>query len=503
MRLNVSAVVGVLGALLGALGVALLAPMGVALYYGEAEWWGFGVTALVAGGGGAGLWFTNRPQREIQIRDGFAIVALAWIVMALVGAVPFVLTGVLDSYTDAFFETISGFTTTGATILGGADTPAIEAIPNAFLFWRSLMHWLGGMGIIVLTLAVMPLLGIGGMQLFKAEVPGPTADKLTPRVRDTATRLWGIYAGLTLVNALLLLPEMSVFDAVNHAFSTMATGGFSTENGSLGQYGSAYVEWVTVLFMFIGGANFTLHYYALRGKPGVFWQSGEFRTYLGICLTATVLITLALWAPTNAVLPANTGDLTEPGLTLASLLDALRIAAFQVVAVITTTGLGTSDYELWPALGLGVLFLLFFVGGMAGSTSGGFKVLRHILLFKNAQREVHRLLHPQAIFPIRLDHRVVPPDVMRNVLSFVVLYLLLLLLGTLLLALTGLDLFSAFAATAASVGNVGPGFGAVGPTESYAVVPAFGKWVLGLLMVAGRLEIFTLIVLLTPDFWQR
>ncbi|MEL6443951.1 MAG: potassium transporter TrkG [Bacteroidota bacterium] len=502
MRLNVSAVVGVLGALLGAVGVALLAPMAVALFYGEAEWWAFGVTALAAGGGGAALWFTNRPKREIQIRDGFAIVALAWIVVSLVGALPFVLTGTLG-YTDAFFETISGFTTTGATILGGDDTPAIEALPNAFLFWRSLAHWIGGMGIIVLTLAVLPLLGIGGMQLFKAEVPGPTADKLTPRVRDTATRLWGIYAGFTVLNALLLLPEMSLFDAVNHAFSSMATGGFSTENGSVGQYGSAYVEWVTVFFMFIGGVNFTLHYYALKGKPGVFWQSDEFRVYLAICLIATGLATVALWAPTSAVLPANTGDLTEPGITFAGLLDALRVAAFQVVAIITTTGFGTSDYEAWPALGVGVLFLLFFVGGMAGSTSGGFKVLRHILLFKNAQREVHRLLHPQAIFPIRLDHRVVSPEIMRNVLSFVVLYLLLLLVGTVVLAGMGLDLFSAFVATASAVGNVGPAFGAVGPTETYAIVPAAGKWVLGLLMVAGRLEIFTLIVLLIPDFWQR
>ncbi|MEM8598492.1 MAG: potassium transporter TrkG [Bacteroidota bacterium] len=222
-----------------------------------------------------------------------------------------------------------------------------------------------------------------------------------------------------------------------------------------------------------------------------------------MCLAATALITVALWAPTNAVLPVNTGDLTEPGLTLAGFLDAVRVAAFQVVAIITTTGFGTSDYEVWPALGVGVLFLLFFVGGMAGSTSGGFKVLRHVLLFKNAQREVHRLLHPQAIFPIRLDHRVVSPEVMRNVLSFVVLYLLLLLVGTLVLAALGLDLFSAFAATASAVGNVGPSFGAFGPTESYALVPELGKWVLSLLMVAGRLEIFTLIVLLTPDFWQR
>ena len=249
--LNGHAVVGVLGALVFANGLALLAPMGVALAYGEASWWAFGVTALVSLGAGGGLWAAYRPRDEdaLRIREGFAIVSLAWVALSLAGALPWVLAGVLDGYTDAFFETMSGFTTTGATILSGATTPAIEAVPNGFLLWRSLTHWLGGMGIIVLTLAVLPLLGIGGMQLFKAEVPGPQADKLTPRVRETAKRLWAIYVGLTVVQTLLLLPAMSLFDAVNHAFATMATGGFSTENGSVGQYGSASIDGVVTVFL--------------------------------------------------------------------------------------------------------------------------------------------------------------------------------------------------------------------------------------------------------------
>ncbi|MCH7976490.1 MAG: TrkH family potassium uptake protein, partial [Bacteroidetes bacterium] len=253
MVLDFKAVVGVLGALMFALGLALLAPLGVALFYSEPEWWGFGVTAVGALAGGAVTWAIYRPKDELRIREGFAIVALTWFVLSLVGALPFVITGVLGSYTDAFFETMSGFTTTGATILGGADTPAIEEIPASFLFWRSLTQWMGGMGIIVLTLAVLPLLGIGGMQLFKAEAPGLQADKLTPRVTETAKRLWAIYVGLTLIEIVLLLPAMSPFDAVTHAFSTMATGGFSTQNGSVGQYGSAYVEWVIIVFMVLGG----------------------------------------------------------------------------------------------------------------------------------------------------------------------------------------------------------------------------------------------------------
>lgn len=502
MIVNLRAVAGTLGALLAALGLALLAPMGVALLYGEAAWWAFGVTALGALGAGGAAWATMRPKDEddIRLREGFAIVTLAWLLLSLVGAVPLVLGGVVG-YTDAFFETMSGFTTTGATILGGAGTPAIEAVPNAFLFWRSLTHWLGGMGVVVLTLAILPILGIGGMQLFRAEVPGPSADKLTPRVRETAKRLWAIYVGLTLVEVILLLPAMSLFEAVNHAFATMATGGFSTENGSVGQYGSAYVEWVVTAFMVLAGMNFALHYAMLHGNLRAPWRSQEFRTYAGLIVAATAVIALALWLPTGGLLPANLGG--PEAAHIASGHDALRTAAFQAVAIITTTGFGTADYEGWPALAVSVLFVLFFVGGMAGSTGGGVKVVRQLLLVKNSFREVKQLLHPQAILPVRLDHRVVPPDVMRNVLSFIVLYFGLVFFGTVVMGLLGLDLLSAFGAAASCVGNIGPAFGSFGPTENYAHVPLLGKWVLALLMMAGRLEIFTVLVLFAPGFWRR
>ncbi|MEM6327247.1 MAG: TrkH family potassium uptake protein [Bacteroidota bacterium] len=522
MVLDLKAVAGILGALLVALGVALLAPMGVALAYTEAEWWGFGVTALASGAIGGGLWAAFRPRDEIRVREGFAIVALAWWVLSLVGAVPWVLTGVLASYSDALFEVMSGFTTTGATILGGAGRPAIEAVPNAFLFWRSLTHWLGGMGVVVLAIAVLPLLGVGGMQLFKAEVTGPSADKLTPRVTETAKRLWAIYVGLTVVQVLLLLPAMSLFDAVNHAFATLATGGFSTENGSVGQYGSAYVEWVVTAFMLLAGVNFALHFRLLRREWRPVWQSEELRVYLGIVAGATLLLTLALWTPTGERLPAEVsldgevvestrlgteaeeaGDLPREVVRYDSLDDALRASAFQAVAIVTTTGFATADYEVWPPLAVGVVLALFFVGGMAGSTGGGVKVVRVLLILKNSFREMRQLIHPHAVLPLRLDHRVVPDGVIRNVLSFIVLYVGLIGAGTLVMAALGLDWQSALSATFSCVGNVGPAFGTMGPTEAYSHVPAVGKWVLALLMMAGRLEIFTVLLLFTPGFWRR
>lgn len=500
MALNWKAVTRTLGGLLLFLGVALLLPALVGLYYAESSWWSFAASAGIALGIGGSAWYAlGTPGREdLGVREGFTIVALAWIVLSLIGALPFVLGGVLESYTDAFFETMSGFTTTGATIFGGGGNMAIEAMPNAYLFWRSLAHWLGGMGIIVLTLAILPILGVGGMQLFRAEVPGPSADKLTPRVRETAKRLWLIYVGITAAEVLLLLPAMSVFDAVNHAFATMATGGFSTENGSVGQYGSAYIDGVVTVFMFLAGTNFALHYRMLRGKPITLVRDTEFRVYAGVVALATVTMTLGTWAPLAAWLP---GGGSFEG--YASLAEAFQYSSFQSVAIITTTGFGTADYELWPPLALSVLFLLFFVGGMAGSTGGGPKVIRHILLFKNSVKEMKQLIHPQAILPVRLDNDVVPQDVMRNVLSFIVLYFMLNGLGIVIMSALGLDLISAFGATIASVGNIGPGFGSVGPTDNYAHIPALGKWVLSIMMMIGRLEIFTVLILFAPSFWNR
>lgn len=503
MLLNGKAVAAALGVLLLFLGAALVFPMLIGIAYGEPEWWSFGVTALIAFAIGGGLWHRlGGLPPDLGIREGFAIVALAWAVLSLIGALPFVIGGVLESYTDAFFETMSGFTTTGATILGGATNPEIEGIPNAFLFWRSLAHWIGGMGIIVLTLAILPILGVGGMQLFKAEVPGPSTDKLTPRVRETAKRLWYIYVGFTVAEVLLLLPAMSLFDAVNHAFATMATGGFSTENGSVGQYNSAYIDWVVIVFMFIAGTNFALHYRMLRGKAITVVNDTEFHVYAAIVVVATVLVTIGIWQPTAAWLPYAARE-AATFVGYPEFLDSVRYAAFQVVAIVTTTGFGTADYEVWPPLGIGVIFLLFFCGGMAGSTGGGVKIIRHVLMFKNSFREIKQLVHPAAVIHVRHNGEVVPQDILKHVLSFIVLYIGGIGVGTACMALVGLDLLSAFGATMSCIGNIGPAFGAFGPTENYAHIPALGKWVLSFLMMAGRLELFTVLILFAPAFWRR
>lgn len=485
--LNLKAVAGTLCVLLFFLGIALLLPLVVGLLYDEPEAWSFGVTAgLSLLIGGIGWRITGGSGADLQIREGFAIVALTWWVLSLIGALPYVLGGVLDGYTDAFFETMSGFTTTGATILGGAATPEIEALPNAFLFWRSLTHWIGGMGIIVLTLAILPILGIGGMQLFKAEVPGPAADKLTPRIQETAKRLWLIYVGITLIQVGLLWPAMGLFDAVNHAFATMATGGFSTENASVGQYNDPYIEWVITVFMILAGINFALHFRLLRGQTLVFRKDTELKVYLSIFAAAAVLITLA----NLQVDAANLGE-------------TIRDGAFQAAAILTTTGFATADYEIWHPVAAAIIFLLFFTGGMAGSTGGGIKIIRLVLLVKNSFKEIKQLIHPNAVIHVRLNDKVVSQDIMRNVLSFFVLYVLLIAIGTLAMAFTGLDLLSAFTVTLSAVGNIGPAFGDFGPTENYAAISGVGKWVLSFLMMAGRLEIFTVLLLFSPAFWKK
>jgi trk system potassium uptake protein TrkH len=493
--LDLKPIIGILGALLFFLGIALLLPMFVALAFAEPHWWSFGISSLIGFAvGGAGWWFF-RPTEEFGVREGFVIVALAWAVLSLLGAVPFVLSGVLSSYTDAFFETMSGLTTTGATILGGEHTPMIEDMPRSFLFWRSLAHWLGGMGIIVLTLAILPILGVGGMQLYRAEVPGPSADKLTPRVKETAKRLWLIYFGFTFLEVLLLLPVMDWFDAVNHAFATMATGGFSTRNGSVGDFGSAYVEWIVILFMIVAGINFTLHYRLLHAQFKPVARDIELRFYLIVILVASVLISISIFGGTQIE--------TQAGQAYGTVSESVRKAVFQAVAIITTTGFGTADYEVWPPLAIGVMFFLFFVGGMAGSTAGGVKVVRHVLLYKHTHAEITRLVHPQAIIPVRLSGKVVPQDIMRNVLSFIVLYVAVVGAGSLLMALLGMDLMTSIGAAISCVGNIGPAFGTLGPAENYAHIPMIGKWILAGLMMLARLEIFTVLVLFVPAFWRR
>lgn len=492
-KIDFLTVLGILGSFIFFLGFALLIPVGIALLYEEEIWHAFLYSASIAFITGAFLYYLFRPRYELRIREGFLVVSLTWLFLSLVGALPFVISGILPSYTDAVFETMSGLTTTGATIFGGAtadgfQNPQIETLPKSILFWRSLAHWLGGMGIIVLSIAILPLLGIGGMQLFQAESPGPTTDKLTPRVQETAKLLWGVYVAFTGIEFLLLWlhPSMDWFEAINHAFATLATGGFSTKNASIAAFNSVYVDVVITVFMFIAGINFAMHFRLLRGEVKSFLDHRETRFYALITGLAILIISFSLWQ--------------FDGQTIGS---ALRYGAFQAVAIITTTGFGTADYELWYPFGAFLLFLLFFVGGSAGSTGGGPKMIRWMIMIRNTFREIKQIIHPKAILPIRIGNKTVDSNIQRTVLSFFILYMIVFGIGALIMALLGYDLESAIGASIACLGNIGPGWGEFGPTDNYAHLPYFGKWVLIILMMIGRLEIFTVILIFTPTFWRQ
>jgi trk system potassium uptake protein TrkH len=432
-------------------------------------------------GFGALTFTRNVDKRSMSKKEGYFIVTFSWVVISFFGSLPFYISGAIPSYTDAFFETMSGFTTTGASILND-----IEAVPKGLLYWRSLTHWIGGMGIIVLSLAILPILGIGGMQLFAAEVPGPTPDKIHPRIKDTAKRLWIIYVALTGVETILLMfGEMNFFDALCHSFATMATGGFSTQNASVALY-SPYTQYIIILFMIFAGTNFTLHYLALHGFLGKVWRNEEFRYYLGITFGAAIIIAFFL------VLKA--GHPIE---------QAFRDALFQVVAIITTTGFVTADYLAWPGYLWIILFLLMFVGGSAGSTGGGIKVMRQIILFKNCSMELKRMVHPNAILPVRFNDRSVSQDIVFNILAFFMFYMLIFGAATLAMMAMGLDYTTAIGSVAASLGNIGPGIGDVGPVDNYSFIPTGGKWFLSFLMLLGRLELFTVLILLSPSFYKK
>lgn len=481
--MNLRSVCGVLGALLLVTAISLLAPALLALLAGERDGPAFLVAAALGGIlGGAGLAWGGRGP-DIRVREGFAVVTFGWLVCGLLGAVPFRLSGQIPRLTDAIFESVSGFTTTGATILTD-----VEACSSATLLWRSLTHWLGGMGIVLLAVAVLPLLGVGGMQLYRAEVPGPVPDKLTPRIRETARRLWGVYVLLTATEALLLLlAGLGPLDAVCHALATMATGGFSTRDASVGAYGAPAVEWIVILFMLLAGTNFSLHFLALSGRFGAYRRDDEWRFYIWTLLGATAVILVAL----------------VPAAVYPRLGDAVRYALFQAVSICTTTGFTTSDYTLWPPVAHAVLLLLMAVGGCAGSTGGGIKVMRILVLLKHAKIELRKLIHPRAVTALWFNGRVLPPGLPANVLAFFLLYVLILATGVVALTLGGRDLVTAVGATAATLGNIGPGLGQVGPACNYAALLDWEKWLLIAFMIVGRLEIYTVLVLLLPDAWRR
>ena len=477
-------ILNIIGILTFFFGLTMVFPLIVGLYYRDSSviplLESMGITALA----GLLVYLIFRKDRAevISQREGMAIVAVGWTVVGFCGAIPFYLGDEFFSFTDAFFESVSGFTTTGASILTN-----IEAVSKGLLFWRSFIQWLGGMGIIVLSVAILPFLGVGGMQLYKAEVPSPVPDKLKPRIRDTAKILWQVYALISLGQVILLmLGGMSLFDALCHTFTTMPTGGFSTRNASIAHYDSVYLDCVIILFMLLAGINFSLHYQMLRGKTLAFWQDSECRFFLG---TVLVLVFLVGWDVFKSV--------------YATLGEALRYGAFQVVSIVTTTGFATADYEQWPAMSRLILLLSMFIGASAGSTGGGMKCLRIMLCFKYCYKELFSLVHPRAVSHIKIGGKTVPDDVMRSVLGFMVLYVGLFAISSVVLAGTGVDFITSFGAVAASIGNIGPGFGLVGPAGNYAAIPAIGKWLLAWCMLLGRLEIFTVIILVVPEFWRK
>ncbi len=481
MRFGV--VLRILGALIFFLGLTMLFPLLFSLYYRDGDHQAILVSAAITSGIGASLFLLYlRRVEEISHREGFAIVALGWVSAALFGSLPYLLSGVLPSFVEAYFESMSGFTTTGATVL-----VAMEGVPRGILFWRSLTHWLGGMGIIVLSIAILPLLGVGGMQLFRAEVPGPVADKLKPRIAETAKILWQVYMLISGAETLLLMfGGMNLFEALCHTFGTMATGGFSTKNVSIGSYNKVYFDGVITIFMILAGTNFALHYQALTGNLRTFYRNSEFRFY-GITLVgAMLLVTLVLRFQTYETLGT-----------------AFRYASFQVGSIMTTTGYTTADFEKWPSFVQYVLVLLMFIGGSAGSTGGGMKCMRILLLLKQGYRELFRLIHPHGVIPIRLGGKIVSEEVMQSVWGFFFLFILVFVLASVFMAFLGLDIISAFVSVAATINNIGPGLGVVGPMDNYRSIPFLGKWILTFCMLIGRLELYTVIILVVPEFWKR
>lgn len=483
MRLAV--VARVMGLLLIVFSSVMLPPLALAWFESTVTFRAFLAAAAITLVAGMLLYFPLRGvQQELRLRDGFVIVTLFWSLLALFGSLPLVLAGVAPLMVDAYFESMSGLTTTGATVLTGLDR-----LPGSINLWRGLLQFLGGMGIVVLAVAVLPLLGVGGMQLYKAETPGPMKEtKLTPRIRETAKGLWTVYLGLTVACVLLLwLAGMTPLDAVIHSFAAISTGGFSSHDASVAFFRSPAIELILTAFMFLGGVNFALHFLAFRGRdPRLYFHDGEFRIYALVLLAATLFVAFYLFAQRSYP------DFAE----------ALRYALFQVVSMATTTGFATADFGTWPAVLGGLLVLLSFFTGSAGSTAGGIKLMRILLLFKQGACELRRLVHPNSIVTLKLGGKTVSDRTIAAVTTFFTAYLGIFAVIALAIAAMGVDLVTAFSATAACLNNLGPGLGEVGPAGNFAGLPAAAKWVLAFAMLLGRLELFTLLVLFTRVFWR-
>ncbi|MEL7375420.1 MAG: TrkH family potassium uptake protein [Bacteroidota bacterium] len=481
MKINWLAVVKILSVLLILVGILMWTSLFFSFYFGGEDADAIGLSGLSCVLPGLlGYALSRHQSGGIRKREGYLIVALGWLTMTAFGMLPYLFSGVIPEVPKALFESISGMTTTGASVLTD-----IESTPKGILFWRSLTQWIGGMGIIVLTVAIFPLLGFGGIELFVAEAPGPTSDKIHPRIRETAKRLWLIYVGLTVcLGAILWLMGMNLYESINHALTTMATGGFSTRNASMMAFGPS-IQYVVIFFMFLAGVNYSILYFSLKGRWKDVWRSDELRAYLGLIAFLAIGVTAALFSAGAY-----------------SLEQSFRNGLFQIVSLITTTGFVSADYSQWSA-GLQMLFfLLLFAGACAGSTSGGIKVVRHLVFFKNSLLEFKRILHPHAIVPLRISGEAVRGRVITHVIIFLLVYLAIYAIGVVVLAVFGLDFSTALGGMATCLGNVGPGMGELGPVDNFSQLGPGTHLFLCFVMILGRLELFTILVLFMPYFWR-
>jgi trk system potassium uptake protein TrkH len=481
--MQLSLILNVLGFLYLLLSLTMLFPLTVSIIYQDGCIPTFLYSLVITGVLGVLLYLVfPSKKKELTHRDGFFIVTMGWVTASFFGSLPFLFSGSILSFTDAYFETMSGFTTTGASIC-----TSVEQLPQSILFWRGFIQWLGGMGIILFSIAILPLLGVGGMELYKAEVPGPTPDKIKPRIAETARTLWKVYLLMSILQVILLcIGGMSLFDSLCHTFATLATGGFSTKNVSVEYYNSAYFDTVFIVFMLLAGLNFALHYQLLQGNLKSFFKNSELRFFLLVFIASSLIIAINLRCT-----------------LFDSFMYSLRHACFQVASIVTTTGYSSKNFGEWSALSQFILLILMFIGGCTGSTGGGIKCFRIMLLLKQAYRELYRMLHPHAVVPVKLGGKSVTPHTMEGVWGFFFLYLFLFTVSTLIMTILGLDLITAISSVASCIGNVGPGLAAVGPAQNYAHLPALGKWVLTLCMLLGRLEIYTVVVLFIPEFWEK
>ncbi len=480
--INLQPISNVIGVLLIVLGFSMLLCLPVSWYYQSGDGPSLinaGCMTMIVGILSWKFRFNENPE-SLTKREGILIVATSWIFMSVFSALPYLFSGVLANPANAVFESVSGLTTTGASVFQD-----IEVLPEGILFWRSMTQWIGGMGIIVLTVALFPLLGIAGIELFTAESPGPTTDKIHPRIKETAKRLWLLYLAITALLCIILVIEgMSFFEAINHAFTTMATGGFSTRNASVAAF-SPLIQYTITIFMFIAGTNYFVIYSLAKGRFKRVWFNDEFRMYTIIILFFIVAMTVGVYFRTDHGLERS-----------------FRDVAFQVVSLITTTGFVTANYTTWGNGLTAICFILLFMGASAGSTAGGIKIVRHLVFLKNSYLEFKRILHPRALIRIKINKVVVAPKVLTHILVFLLLYLAVFITGTFLLALMEYDLLTAAGAVATCLGNVGPGIGDVGPVDNFSPLSNLAKWLLSLIMIIGRLELFTILILFTPYFWK-